>query len=87
MKTFNPLPPKYMISEAVNNNFTAFWKSGYVINCDYNDKIGLVEKILFLALILETFQNSCLKMKKSFGTCQLITLPFDAWQHCETNQK
>jgi hypothetical protein len=76
-----------MIAEAVNNTFHSILKTGYVISCDYNGKIDLVEKILFLALILETFQNSCLKMKKSFGSCQLITLPFDARQLCETNQK
>jgi hypothetical protein len=31
----------------------------------YNEKIGLLEKILILVLIIESFPNSCLKLKKS----------------------
>jgi hypothetical protein len=41
-------------------------KMASVINCDYSENTGLVEKILVLVLILEIFPNFLFELKKSF---------------------
>jgi hypothetical protein len=37
------------------------------VNCDYSDKIGIVEKVLVLIYILGILPNSHLELKTSFS--------------------
>jgi hypothetical protein len=42
-------------------------KMARVINCDYSENVGIIEKILILILILKSIPNSCLELKKLFS--------------------
>jgi hypothetical protein len=45
---------KNVVSKGISSTLNTLYKND-VINCDYNEKIGLVEKILILISILRTF--------------------------------
>lgn len=58
-----------MVKELAWNCFLTYMslhceKVNCVINCDYSEKVGVTEKILVFALVLETVQNSNLKIKE-----------------------
>jgi hypothetical protein len=71
-------------------------KMASVINCGYCETVGLLEKILFLVLILKMFPNSCLCLvltwKGHYCTCIakraqyflhiLVPLPFSTLFRC-----
>jgi hypothetical protein len=59
-------------------HFSGLWKVTSVIN--YSEKTGLLQKILFLILILKMFPNSHLKVQKKSFLHILIEFIYDYYR-------
>jgi hypothetical protein len=68
-----------------------------VTNCNYSEKVGLVEKILVLISILEILPNASSELAKSFphisgskssqNTIQFVTFLFQGLSCCSQRQQ